>query len=274
MIITKEKSIIKKTGKKSGKTLAIFAGVHGNEKAGVLALEKILKNIKILKGKVYFVFANIQAIEKNTRYIEKNLNRCFLEGNIGDTYEDKRARELMPILDECDVLLDLHASPTKKTTPFVICERNSLDIVKNLDFEIISFGWNDIEPGATDGYMLKQGKIGICLECGSWHESENNINLAEQSVYQFLQYFGVIQEREKFSRRQQKFLQVQKAVLKETNNFNFFRSFYDFERLKENELIATDGEKEYRAKKNECIIFANPKKKIGEEVFILGKFID
>ena len=275
MIIKKENSIIKKTGDLPGKTLAVFAGVHGNEKAGVFALQKILKEIKITKGVVYFVFANLQAIEKDARCIEKNLNRCFLKGNTGVTYEDKRAQELMPVLDECDVLLDLHASPAKKTIPFIICEKNSLDIIKNFDFEIVSFGWNTIEPGATDGYMNEQGKIGICLECGLLHESENKANLAEKSVYQFLQYFDAIDSEIPFSNYKQKVLQVKKAIKKKSEDFKFVRSFDDFEKLEEDELIASDGNEKYYAKKNECILFANPKnKKIGDEVFIIGEFID
>lgn len=171
----------------------------------------------------------------------------------------------MIILDKCDALLDLHASSSKKTTPFVICEKNSLDVVSKLNFEIISFGWNAIEPGATDGYMSEQGKIGICLECGSLHESENEVNLAEKSVYQFLEHFGAIKSKELFLKRRQKILEAKKAVKKKSDFFNFSRFFHDFEKLKKGELIATDGNEKYYANQNDCILFANDKnKKIGD----------
>jgi len=123
--------------------------------------------------------------------------------------------------------------------------------------------------------MNEQGKIGICLECGLLHESENKANLAEKSVYQFLQYFDAIDSEIPFSNYKQKVLQVKKAIKKKSEDFKFVRSFDDFEKLEEDELIASDGNEKYYAKKNECILFANPKnKKIGDEVFIIGEFID
>ncbi|HMB66193.1 MAG TPA: succinylglutamate desuccinylase/aspartoacylase family protein, partial [Patescibacteria group bacterium] len=179
-----DQHIIKKSGGKPGKKLAVFAGVHGNEKAGVFALEKLIKNLEIEAGEVYFVYANPRAIEQDVRYTEKNLNRCFFK-EAGGSYEEKRAKELMPILDECDALLDLHASNNKEATPFVICGEDCRDIVGIFDFDIISFGWDDIEPGSTDGYMYHQGKPGICLECGSVYQSEENFDLAYDSALRF-----------------------------------------------------------------------------------------
>ncbi len=264
-------NIIKKSGKTPGKKIAIFAGIHGNEKAGVLALEKLIKNIKIEKGEVYFVYANPGAILKNVRYVEKNLNRCFLRNSEGDTYEEIRARELMNILDECDVLLDLHASNNKNSTPFIICEEEYCDIVKIFDFNIISSGWVGIEPGATDGYMHNQSKVGICLECGSVYESEENQDLAYKSALQFLKYFGAISKEIEFNKKEKRIIRVFEAVKKKTENFSFVKDFADFEKLEESKVFAQDGDKEYIAKKNECIIFPNSNKKIGEEVFILGK---
>lgn len=264
-------SIIVKKGKLPGKTVAIFAGVHGNEKAGVFALKKVIKEITIEQGCVYFVFAHPLAIQKNVRQVEKNLNRCFLAENNGKTVEDKRARRLMKILDRCDALLDLHASNTKKSTPFIICEKNAFDLARKMSFGIVSSGWDAIEPGATDGYMTQNHKIALCLECGSVHSHRSNIALAEKSVYQFLQYFGCIRKQVPYNSRKQRLIKVSREIRKKTDDFYFFKTFHDFQALKSGELIAYDGEKKYTAGQNQIIIFPNPKKNIGEEVFILGQ---
>ena len=123
------KSIIVKVGKKPGKTLAVFAGVHGNEKVGVKALETLLPKIKIESGKVYFVFANPRAIRSGIRKTQKDLNRSFISGKTEKTYEDRRARLLMRILNKSDVLLDLHAFRYKTGTPFIICEKDSYSFI-------------------------------------------------------------------------------------------------------------------------------------------------
>jgi len=267
-------SIFKREGEKKGKTLAVFSGVHGNEQAGVLAMRKILKNIKIARGKVFFVFANPPAIEKNVRQINKNLNRCFLKGNQGRSFEDKRARELMKILDKCEALLDLHASPNKENKPFIICEKVDFSIADKLDFEIISFGWDKIEPGATDGYMHKAGKKALCLECGPISESKKYSRLVEKSIWQFLKYFGLIDSKIKFSKRKQRFAKVTRAVHKKSDNFALARKFKDFESLSDGELIATDDKTKFFAKKDEFILFAKSDSPIGGEAFVIGSWID
>ncbi|MFZ2975955.1 MAG: succinylglutamate desuccinylase/aspartoacylase family protein [Candidatus Moraniibacteriota bacterium] len=269
----KDNTIIIKKGVSSGKTVGIFCGVHGNEEAGIEAVKRIIKNIEIISGKVYFVFANPEAIRKKVRYIEKNLNRCFFKNNKGKTIEDRRAVELLNILDECEILLDIHASNNSQSVPFVICEKDGYDIAKKLDFEIISSGWDEFEPGATDGYMFNNGKIGICLECGSILDYENGSNLAEKSIYQFLTYTQNIISDIKYDEKPKRFLKIIRMERKETKSLSFSREYKDFEILIEGEIFAKDGEKEYVAGKDECIIFPNSNKKIGEEIFLIGKFI-
>ncbi len=267
-----QNDIVKKIGKKPGKKLAIFAGVHGNEKAGVFALERLIKDLEVEAGEVYFVYANPRAIEQDVRYTEKNLNRCFLE-KVGDSYEEKRAKELIPILDESDALLDLHASNNKEATPFLVCGEDCSEIVRIFDFEIVSFGWDNIEPGATDGYMYNQGKPGICLECGSVYQSKENSNLAYNSALKFLNYFGAISRPVEYNQKPQKVVQVFQATRKKTEEFSFVKDFADFEKLIPGQVFARDGQEEYVARENECTIFPNSNKKIGDEVFVLGRFV-
>ncbi len=264
-------SIIKIRGKKPGKTVAIFAGVHGNEKAGILALKKVVKEVNIIAGEVYFVFANPEAIKKDKRQIEKNLNRCFTKNNKGKTAEDELARKLMPILDECDALLDLHASNNKFCPPFIIAEKKAHDLARQMDFGILTWNWNKIEPGATDGYMHQQKKLAICLECGSVQNTSKNISLAEKSIYQFLQYYNCINKKIFYNKRKQRFIKVIRLAHQKTNNFSFVKKFKDFERLPTGKIFACDGKKKYIASKNECIIFPHDDKKIGDEVFIIGR---
>ena len=266
-------SITKKGLENTGKNLVIFCGVHGNEKAGVFAVKKAIKTLKIKKGIVYFVFANVKAIEKNVRFTEKNLNRCFLKDQKGDTYEEKRAVELMKILDQSDALLDLHSSTTPVTTPFAITD-NSLDIVKNMNFEIVATGFDNIEPGATDGYMKKNNKIGICLECGYFGESEKNIDLAYNSIIQFLQYFEAIDNLRTKNILKQKIFHVDKVQKVTGKNFELARSFADFETIPKNSLLAMDGSKKYTTDRERVILFGTPGKPVGAEAYFLGTWTD
>lgn len=263
-------SVIKKDSGIKGKTLAIFCGVHGNEKAGVFAVNKFLNNnIEIIKGVVYFVFANPKAIVENKRFIDKNLNRCFLNNQEGKSYEELRAKDLMKILESSDGLLDVHASNSPETIPFAITD-NGFDIVKNMNFEIIATGFDEIEPGATDGYMKNKGKVGICLECGYAGKSEENTDLAYNSIIQFLQYFNAINNLIPNANLTQKILHVDEIQKVTSKEFKLTKTFRDFETLKKGFIIAKDEKNEYVADKERVVLFGTPGKPIGAEAYILG----
>ncbi len=267
-MITSE--IIEITGSESGPTLAIFAGVHGNETAGVLAFQELIPKLKITKGTLFLVFANPPAIEANVRMINKNLNRCFFKGNNGNEYEDIRARELMAVLDQCDALLDIHMFYDPEGLPFVICEDNAIDLAKNFDVPIISTNWTEVEPGGTDGYMYLNGKITVCIECGPISKAAKYKDLAAQSIYQFLQYFNMSDKHVPTATNPKRIIKALNAVHKSSEQFILTDGLHNFDRLTPGQVIATENDKTYTANKGECIIFPHYKARLGEEAYIIG----
>ncbi len=261
-------SIIKKKGKLLGKTLAVFAGIHGNEKVGIYALKEVLKKIKIKKGTVYFVYANPLAISKNKRLVNKNLNRLFFVGNRDRSFEDTRARKLMKILDMCDALLDIHSYNSKTGDQFAIGEPNAKPILKHMNFPIVVHGFGDVGHG-TDGYMYRKGNIGVCIECGTSNRAKKFTPLAVRSIYQFLQYFDSIEKVVELDRTPQMYLRAKKMVYKKSKNFSFAKQYKDFEKLAFGKPFATDGEIKHTAGKGEYIVFPRETVKVGGEVCVI-----
>jgi succinylglutamate desuccinylase/ribosomal protein S18 acetylase RimI-like enzyme len=280
--IEKDDSIIKIDSGINGPTLAIFAGVHGDEVCGVEAFQKIIPEIKITKGVVYFVYANLNAIKENVRFTESNLNRCFGKDDdlhiqaVKGSYERERALELMLILDKCDALLDIHASTNVNSTPFIICEPHSFDIAKILPgFPIRSYGWDIIEKGGTDYYMNNVKTLsgdngnGICIECGYLGDPAGQ-KRAENGLLAFLKYFDVIDEDiSLIENKNQREINAYKIHITK-NDFTKSREFADFELLKNGDLIGIDGDEDILAENNNVIIFPTNKTTSGEEAFILG----
>lgn len=267
---TKGVSVLK--SEKKGPTLAVFAGVHGNERAGVYAIEQLSSELQITKGTVFLVLANLPAIEANTRMINKNLNRCFQQDNKGDAPEDRRARELMKILDKCDALLDLHMFYDDYGKPFAICEKDSIDVAKIFDVEVISTNWSKVEPGGTDGYMFERGKVGICLECGPISKSEEYTEFAKISVNQFLRYYGVVDKDVEYSKTKKRIIKAEKAIFKDNKSYVLEPGFKNFQLLTKGQLIASDETSQYYAEENQCIIFPHYNARVNEESYILGKY--
>lgn len=264
-------SIITLESNKPGPTVAIFGGVHGNEKVGMATLQYLQDNLVVSSGKVYLVYANLRAIKEGVRYTEKNLNRCFIREEVYDSsYEQRRACELMDLLDTCDALLDLHAYNQKngESVPFVLCEEDGKDIVSQFDIPIVVTNIDAYEKGSTDGYMFNQGKIGICVELGSIEHPEKFVSFGIKAAYQFLQYFGITESVYAYDVVKQKHLKITELYKKQTNTFAFSKRFKTFDVFQEGECICCDGDKTIYADKRKYILFPQESNPVGVEAYL------
>lgn len=262
-------------GKFDGPTSIVLTGIHGNETSGIKAFENILPNLAIQNGKVIFVYGNPKAIAANERFVEANLNRLFkpeaeLSESEKSSYEFGRAKTLKTILDQADVLLDLHNSFTPESRPFVICEPNSMDITKFLPAQTIVHGFDEVEPGGTDYYMNKNGKVGICMETGYFGDA-NSIQIAETAIINFLKAINHIPN--DLTPTEQTKLNMYELYFTKTDSFKLVKPFADFEKVAARAQIGTDGEEEVAAQKDSYILFARDRSAIGEEAFLLGEKI-
>ena len=94
-------------GSKSGPTVLFFAGVHGNEPAGVMALKQVFEDLSkkenTLRGTVYGLIGNLKALAKGKRYVDMDLNRLWTKNNIKMVSNKKvlleEEKELLELLD-------------------------------------------------------------------------------------------------------------------------------------------------------------------------------
>ena len=71
-MIESNRLIGKVRGSRNTPTIIVFAGIHGNEKAGVIAMENIMKKIKdeniAFRGNFYAIKGNLEALKSNKRF--------------------------------------------------------------------------------------------------------------------------------------------------------------------------------------------------------------
>jgi len=103
-----------------GPHVALVALTHGNELAGAIALDRLLRNgLRPTRGRLTFGFANVAAFSRfdarqptASRFVDEDLNRIWdpevLDGPRVSA-ELARAREIRPLIDTVDILLDLHS---------------------------------------------------------------------------------------------------------------------------------------------------------------------
>jgi hypothetical protein len=85
--------------------ILVLGGMHGNEPLGPMIVS-MLRSCNI--PNVGAALANEQALAKNCRFIEQDLNRSFPGDSASKQYETKRAAELLSLCGQYDLVLDFH----------------------------------------------------------------------------------------------------------------------------------------------------------------------
>lgn len=180
-------------------TIGIVAITHGNEIAWLIACDRLLHEFslweKLKKGKVLLILNNIEASKRNTRFIDRDMNRLWNEAGSG--YEYERRKVIEPYILTCDHILDLH-STTAPSTPMVINSwDNPLcnDVIWHLSVE---YRIHNIMR-----YILGESLISfhrkhfphncaIVIECGS-HLDASAGSIAYENACRFLSYFWSVE---------------------------------------------------------------------------------
>jgi hypothetical protein len=96
-----------------GPVVLVEAGIHGDEVAGVYALEEIVPRIRVTSGKlILFPRMNPPALGINRRYYNVDMNRVFPGLPAADQYEYQLAWEIYGLLrkERVEYALTLHES--------------------------------------------------------------------------------------------------------------------------------------------------------------------
>src|SRR5690606_547408 len=103
---------------RAGPHVWINALMHGDEICGAIALDYLLRReVRPRVGTLSLSFCNVAAYHNTsaarplgTRYVDEDMNRVWnkLDGD-QRSIEIDRARELRPLADSADYLIDLHA---------------------------------------------------------------------------------------------------------------------------------------------------------------------
>lgn len=112
--------VIERDSGRPGPEITVVTLTHGNEFAGAVAADQLLREgLAPLCGVLRVVFANLQAFgrfDRNqptaSRFIAEDLNRVWSSDRLSHapgSVEMARALELLPVVERSDFLLDLHS---------------------------------------------------------------------------------------------------------------------------------------------------------------------
>ena len=273
-----------------GPHVLINALTHGNEICGMVAATHLIDSgVRPKIGTLTVSFSHIEAYnafdaEKpyDNRQIEHNLNRIWsaemLDGP-EDSPELRRARELRPVVDAADYILDIH-STSQDVVPFWVYpayERNAevaLAVGVPPVHLVMPNGLGSGTPLIQYGHHGDADGKGAAMvvECGQ-HFKQSAADLATAVTLGFLAHFGLIDKdpATPAPAPQRRFELLQTHMVKDLN-FVFTRPLIGFETFAEGELIAMNGTEEIRSPCDDCTVFMPTREPIvGREAVYLTK---
>lgn len=203
-----------------GPSFIAIAGIHGNEPAGIYALERVFTKLSELdtpfRGKFVGVAGNIAALEKQKRYIEKDLNRQWTPENVNyllhtdkqhlSSSEDLEQKSLLILFDyfrrqhpknQPLFQLDLHTFSAEKGGAYCISPsipRINLEHALRCKVPVI-IGMEKVFRGTTMNYFLDMNLSCFCFEAGQ-HNDPEAVNRFEACLWLTLVGLGCLKAEE------------------------------------------------------------------------------
>ena len=199
-------------GKQPGPLVICIGGIHGNEPAGALALEIVLKKLRDtappFTGTLIALAGNVKALTESVRYLRQDLNRMWSPEQVNwlnaqppnqvATAEEAEQRELLEIIETAlehhrgeAVFLDLHTT-SSEGSPFAIISDTLTNRRLALELEVpIILGLEENLDGTILNYINELGHTAIGFEAGQ-HRSPSSLLNHEAAVWITLAAAGCI----------------------------------------------------------------------------------
>jgi len=282
-----------------GPHLLIQALTHGNEICGAIAIDYFLRReLRPACGTLTFCFANVAAYEHfdarepyASRCVDEDYNRLWSSETLNggrDSSELRRARELRPLYEAVDHLLDLH-SMTDACPPLSLAGTTAKGLALALGVGFPEYVV--VDAGHAAGKRLRDyaffdddadPRSALLVECGQ-HWEARSPQVAIQVALRFLRRFDALdrqfarQHREQVPVARQRVIEVTDAVTIASDRFEFLLPVRGLATIDAADtLIARDGEREIRTPYDRCVLIMphlKPARRVGETAVRLGRYI-
>jgi len=253
-----------------GPEVLITALVHGNEIAGAVALDRLLRAPPALdRGALTIGFVNLDAYDRfdpaqptASRYVDEDMNRLWDDAVLDGprhSVELARARAIRPVVRRADILLDLH-SMLWPSEPLILCGPAARG--RNLAASIGTPGLVVADQGHVSGrrlidyapFVSEGGRTAVLVEAGQ-HWQTPTIAAMEAAVAGVLCVTGLQAAGRATRCGATRHAEVTMAVTASSGGFAFVRPFRGGDVVPQrNTLIAIDGATEIRTPHDDCLM--------------------
>ncbi len=252
-----------------GLHVALIALLHGNEIAGAVVLDRLLRRgIHPARGKLTLGFANIAAFARfdpaqptASRFLDEDMNRLWSPGVLDGprrSTELDRARELRPLIDTVDILLDLH-SMLWPSEPLILSgptpQGRRLATALGVPELVVSDSGHATGPRLIDyPHFTAPGQTAAaCLVEAGQHWQAATVDTCAACVSALLRLSGCVNGPPPAP--SPRLAEVTMTVTAATAGFAFVQPYRGGEVIaRRNTLIAMDGAAEIRTPHDDCLL--------------------
>jgi predicted deacylase len=281
-----------------GPHAVITALVHGNELCGAWALITLLeRGIRPSRGRLSLAFVNVEAYArfdptdpKAMRYMDEDLNRLWEPARLESgrrSRELARARQLRPLIESADFLLDVHSMQVP-SPPLLLCglAEKGLRLGRAMGYP----GYLIADAGHRNGARMRDfgafadpasPRAAVLVECGQ-HWAKSSVDAAIAACRQFLAALDLVEAaaldtlEPPPAPQPQRVIEVTDAVTVDDAAFRFVRDFQGLEVIPEaGTVIAHDGGRPIRTPHDHCVLVM-PSQRLsrGLTAVRLGRFVE
>ncbi len=280
-----------------GPHVALTALVHGNEIAGAIALDRLLRaGVRPRRGRLTFGFVNLAAFARfdprqptASRFVDEDMNRLWDRAVLDGprrSCELARARAIRPLIETVDVLLDLH-SMLWLSGPLILCGKAPAG--RDLALALGAPDLVVIDPGHADGRRLidydhfegggpRDAQAAACLVEAGQHWRAATVEMMLAAIAGCLRHTGVVPDHPALPaerRAPPRLAAVSATVTAEAPGFTFVEPFAGNTILaRKGTLIAQDGAREIRTPHDDCLlVMPNLRPAPGHTAIRLARFL-
>ena len=293
-------------GQTDGPLLICIGGIHGNEPAGALALQRVLRRLHEapppFKGELVAFAGNLRALNRGTRYLSRDLNRMWtperldmLKTQAGEApteLEELEQHELLAVIWSAltrkrgDVIfLDLHTT-SSDGAPFAIISDTLINrqLAMRLGVPVI-LGLEENLDGTILNYINELGYAAVGFEAGQ-HQALSSVENHEAAIWLTMVEAGCLSPedapdllalRQKLTRAARgapPMLELRyRHGIQETDDFVMEPGYANFQPVRKGQALATDRRGEVRAPES-GLLFMPLYQRQGEDGFFLVREVN
>ena len=277
-------------------SIFFFCCTHGNEVAGLKALNQLFENLyeltNYINANIYGILGNEKAYRLNMRYIDRDLNRIWTKENLlqidhknEKDHEFKELKSLYKLVEDKAkdktgelYFIDLHTT-SSKSKPFIVMNDSlkNIKFASGLDISVI-IGVERFISGSMLDFFNERGYVSFAFE-GGCHDDKDAIYAIENFCIKILlqteslAQYGIQIMEKKTKLQPSKFYEMKyRHRLEIKDDFYMLNGYKNFQPIKKGENLAMHNHKTIKSPGN-FTIFMPLYQEQGEDGFFFIKSI-